>query len=120
MTSASQPLRHISNKSTKTTSWKVEYWPTSTDAKCSGAFHRGYPFLPLWTKPYSALKAGVMLGKVEKERRQKVGAGRFPVLTPTDSFIKNNMSYSLSSWFSAVEKIVSTSQKQLLINIESW
>lgn len=80
MASASQPLRHISNKSTKTTSWKVEYWPTSTDAKCSGAFHRGYPFLPLWTKPYSALKAGVMLGKVEKEHRQKVGAGRFPPL----------------------------------------
>lgn len=42
------------------------------------------------------------------------------VLTPTDSFTKNNMSYSLSSWFSAVEKIVSTSQKQLLIYIESW
>lgn len=43
------------------------------------------------------------------------------VLVSTKLFPKErNVLVSLSSCFSAVEKIVSTSLKQLLINIESW
>lgn len=59
-------------------------------------------------------------GKWKKNTDKRLVLGGSLLCAYSDSFIKNNMSYSLSSWFSAVEKIVSTSQKQLLINIESW
>lgn len=54
------------------------------------------------------------------ERKSELDGSLPPCSLQLSSFIKNKTSYSLSSCFSAVEKIVSTSLKQLLINIESW
>lgn len=59
-------------------------------------------------------------GKDAQTKRFVLDCSRLPCSSQLSSFIKNKMSYSLSSCFSAVEKIVSTSLKQLLINIESW